>query len=644
MRELTIRGVVLGALITVVFTGANLSMGLRTGVTFSSSIPAAVISMALLRALGGGSILENNAVQTQASAAGTLCNVILVLPALAITGLWHGFPFWQTTGVCLAGGLLGVLFSVPFRRALVADGDLPFPEGIAAAAVLQAGHGGDEGRSGVRDLAAAGVAAGGFGLLTGTGLLGGAITGTMAAGNAVLRGGIAFSPALTGVGYLVGIGCCLALALGLLVAWGVAVPALGLLTGRAAGETAAALAERLWSGQVRLIGAGVIAAASVWTVGRLLGPVWAAVRAAWQAAADRRGGAVAERTERDLPIAVVGWGALGLAIPLGVLVAAAAREGGWDAGTGALIGFAMATAAFTVVFGFLMAAACGYMAGLLGSSSSPVSGIGILAAIATALPLSHLGAGRAMSAALMGTALVVTALVVTISSIANDNLQDLKTGRLLGATPWRQQLALGIGVVAGSVVVAPVLQVLYQAYGFAGSLPRAGMDTAAAMAAPQASLVASIAKGIFSHTLPWGMVVLGLGLGVVLVVVEERLRAGGRRFPALSVGIGIYLPPTVVAAIAAGGAIGWVAEQLARRRGIMPDDDTGGRLRRRGVLGASGFLVGESVAGLVLAGREVLGGHATAATGGTATAIGLAVFAILLALFFRAVSVPRLLK
>ncbi len=344
------------------------------------------------------------------------------------------------------------------------------------------------------------------------------------------------------------------------------------------------------------------------------------------------------RVERDLPINLVGAGALLLAVPMGGLVAACAADGGWSAGTGALLGLAVVAAVFTSVFGFLMAAACGYMAGLLGSSSSPVSGIGILGVMAVSLPLSRLPAGPGLSAALMAVALFVTAAVVTISSISNDNLQDLRTGKLLGATPWRQQVALLIGVAVGSAVVGPVLEILYRAYGFVGRMPRPGMDVEAAMAAPQASLVAAIARGIFGHTLPWTPVLIGLALGLVLVLLEDRLRPRGFRFPAL--GIGIYLPPTVVAAIAVGGVIGWIAERHARGAGIAPDDERGVRLRRRGVLLASGFLVGESTAGLVLAVREALGGHAGESTGVAAVVGGFAVFGTILALFFRAASRP----
>jgi putative OPT family oligopeptide transporter len=670
--ELTLRGLVLGAVITVVFMGANIYMGLKTGITFSSSIPAAVISMALLRAMGGGTILENNMVQTQASAAGTLCNVILVLPALVMIGHWQRFALWQTTGVCLLGGLLGVMYSIPLRRAMVVDSTLPFPEGVAAAEVLRLGGDGagsgasqvgaaGEARDGARALAVGGAAAAAFSLgVNGLRLVGDSMSWVATAGHAVFRIGTGFSLALLGVGYLVGIAACLSLLLGVAIAWGVAVPLLTALDPGPHAGSASDVAMAAWSGRVRLIGAGVIATGSVWCVLTLVRPMASSIRDALASARARHGGGAAglPRQERDLPITWVAAATLALSLPLAGLFAWFALPIEAGLGAPAFAALIVGATVFTMAFGFLMATACGYMAGLLGSSSSPISGIGILGTILVSLLLGAIlggsGSGPVGAAAAGGAgdtgrfavalALFLTSVVVTVSSIANDNLQDLKTGQIVDATPWRQQVALLAGVAVGAVVIAPLLDLLYQTYGFPGAMPRPGMDPARAMAAPQASLMAVIGNGIVTHQLAWGMVSIGLALGAVLVGVDELLQ---RRFdaqlPVLTVGIGIYLPPTVGLTIAVGGILEWLTRRHLRRCAASQQapGQSDEAARRRGVLLASGFLVGESVAGMALAAVEGAAGHSfpLAVVGpdfaATAGWIGLAGFSAAAILFYR---------
>ena len=638
--EITARGLVLGALITVVFMAANVYLGLKTGMTFSSSIPAAMLAMGALRLLGGSGILENNIVQTQASAAGTLCNVILVLPGLVLIGHWHGFPFWQTAGITLVGGLLGVAFSIPLRRALVMEAGLPYPEGVAAAEVLRAGEGG--GRAAERGLAVllAGLVGGGLvGFFTaGLRVLAEGVRTALSLGPAVFGLGTGFSLALVGIGYLVGIGACLAILTGVVLAWGIAVPLLTAL-GAHADLAPAVAAQAVWSEQVRLVGAGIMAAGAVWTLGTLARPILAGLRAGLRTA--RASDGALPRQERDLPLPLVAGGALALALPLAWLV----HDFAGDAG---LVGTALSLVAvstlFVMLFGFLMAAACGYLAGLLGSSTSPISGIGIITAMAAALLLPLVlgpAAGPEGARFVVAAALLVAAVIVTTASIANDNLQDLKTGQLVDATPWRQQAVLILGVAVGSAVIAPLMALLYEAYGFAGALPRPGMVPEDAMAVPQAALVTQIADGIVRGTLPWRMVLAGLGLGIVLVAVEARLRRRGVSFPALTVGIGMYLPLSVEVTIALGGLLGWLADRRLARAAAPPEAVEAAR--RRGVLLASGLLVGESGIGVLLTGADTLAGRSGSLAldgfaGAPALGLGLAVFAGGLALFYRLAS------
>ena len=648
MRELTLRGLVLGALITVVFTAANVYLGLKVGLTFASSIPAAVISMAVLRALGGGGILENNLVQTQASAAGTLSSVIFVLPALVMVGHWHGFPFWQSFGVCAAGGTMGVLFTIPLRRAMVVGSALPYPEGVAAAEILRVGHEqAAPGEPGAADIAAGGIVAACVSFAaTGLHVLGEGISQWFTLGSAAFRLSTGFSLALLGAGYLVGIAGGLSMLLGAVLAWGVAVPVLTTLHPAPAGTDIATYATGLWSHQVRFMGAGVIAVAAIWSLAGLMGPTIAGVRDSLAASRRAPGEAGAAETDRDMAprsILIV----FGVALLAMGAVFAAFLGGSAPAAVFGIWGLVAFGCAFSVVFGFLVAAACGYMAGLVGSSSSPISGIAIIATILTSLLLLLILHGSGMLAsdegrqAAIALALFTVSVVLATATVSNDNLQDLKTGYLVGATPWRQQAVLVVGCVVGALVIPPVLSLLYHAYGFPGAMPTPQMDAGQALAAPQATLMAAIARGIFGHALDWTSVLIGVSGGLILIVTDVVAKRTGRAgLPVLAVGIGLYLPPTVGVTLAIGAMLGWLID---RRLAGRADGERG---RRRGVLVASGFIVGESLVGVGMA--AVIGGSGSQAPlalvgeafAGPAQWIGLAAFGAVAAWFFLSVARP----
>lgn len=649
LPELTLRGIILGALITVVFTASNIYLGLKVGLTFSSAIPAAVISMAVLRLFPGANILENNMVQTQASAAGTLSSVIFILPGLVMLGHWQGFPFWLTLAICAAGGMLGVIFSIPLRHAMVVQSELPYPEGVAAAEILRVGSASQNGAggkqaTGLADLVAGGAAAGLFSFAAGgLRVLAEGANAWFAAGASVVRLSMGFSLALVGAGYLVGIVGGLAMLLGLVLTWGIAVPWLTAITPMPAGATLQSFGTSIWSTQARFIGAGTIGIAAIWTLGTLFKPMVEGVRAsmgALRGSPAGEGGAI-PRTQRDMPVPWIGAITLALLVVLAVTFAHFLAPAPLDAATQwKLVGCAVL---FAFVFGFLVAAACGYMAGLVGSSASPISGIGIIAVILVSLLILGIGTldglldtpqGGKFAIAL---AIFTTSAVVAVASISNDNLQDLKTGWLVGATPWRQQVALLIGCAAGAAVIPPVLELLYNAYGFAGALPRADMDPNQALAAPQATLMTAIATGIFTHRLNWSMILIGIGLGAVLIAIDEilRRRGGPARLPVLAVGIGIYLPPTVSSALVVGAVLSWWLLRAERRRAAARGDDVKTVLahaERRGTLLASGLIVGESLVGVALAAVIGLSGKeaplALVGEGFAATAqwLGLAAF------------------
>jgi putative OPT family oligopeptide transporter len=595
IRELTVRSILLGGIITLVFTAANVYLGLKVGLTFATSIPAAVISMAVLRWFSSSTILENNIVQTVASAAGTLAAIIFVLPGLVMIGWWHGFPFVTTAAITMTGGILGVLFSVPLRRALVVDSLLPFPEGRAAAEVLQvgsqAGEGAEESNKGLSVLVWSSLASAGFAILTQTKLVAAEAAAWFRAGPGAtgISGGLSF--ALMGVGHLVGLSVGLAMFLGLVIGWWILLPILTAQNPLPGG--AETWARTIFTQDVRFFGAGVIGVAAVWTLLKIAGPVLGGIRSAMAASAARRGGKALALEERDLPIGLVFFGSLAMLAPIGWLLWSVIAGGALAASAALLIGGALI---FVIVIGLMIAAVCGYMAGLIGASNSPVSGIGILSVVAASLMLVGLF-GRdtppGTSEALVAYALIVTGIVFGVATISNDNLQDLKTGQLVGATPWRQQVALIFGVIFGSLVVPPVLNILYAGIGFAG-MPGAGPD---ALPAPQAALISALAKGVLGGDLNWTMIGYGAMTGLGLILLDEVLgRAKILRLPPLAVGIGIYLPMAVILPTVIGAVVGWYYDRWADRT-ARPEF-----ARRMGVLTATGLIVGESLWGVVFAG------------------------------------------
>jgi putative OPT family oligopeptide transporter len=602
--ELTARGIVLGAVITLVFTAANVYFGLKAGLTFASSIPAAVISMAVLRALfRNATIWENNIVQTIASAAGTLSSIVFVLPGLVMVGWWTGFPFWASFGICVVGGILGVMYSVPLRRAMVTGSDLPYPEGVAAAEVLEVGSGGEAGTASPAALAEnrAGFAAVVWGSIVSTAfavviamrVFASDLVGYGRAGVATVSGfDIGLSFALLGIGHLVGITVGIAMFSGIVIAWVILVPAFSALH-PAVGD-AATVAGAVFHTQVRFVGAGAIGVAALWSLGRLARPVVGGVVSSLAASRARSAGGndALPITERDIPFNIVIAVSVLCLFPLAVLL------GAFLAGTplaSAAVPLVIGGLVYIVVAGIFVAAVCGYMAGLIGSSNSPVSGLGILTVLGASLLLlllTHPGDANAAKA-LVAFALFVTAIIINVATISNDNLQDLKTGQLVGATPWRQQVALVIGVIFGSITIPPVLNLLNQAYGFAGS-PMHGV-TSQALAAPQATLISALANGVIAGKLDWNLIGIGALIGLVIVAIDEILRRTVRRqFPPLAVALGIYLPMAVTFMVVVGAVAGKVYNDWVAGK---PNGDVAKRL---GILLASGLIVGESIFGIVL--------------------------------------------
>lgn len=634
-RELTWLGIALGGAITLVFTAANVYLGLKVGLTFASSIPAAVISMAVLRMLRTGSIYENNIVQTIASAAGTLSSVIFVLPGLVMVGWWTGFPFWESFGICAIGGALGVMYTIPLRRALVTTSDLPYPEGVAAAEILRVGAGSreaeGEGKDGLLAVVVGSLASALFACVAAMRIFTAEFDYFFRVGSGATGIGFGLSLALVGAGHLIGLSVGLAILGGVVIAWGIATPLLTALH-PVAGD-AATVAVGVWRHQVRMIGAGAIGTAAIWTLGKLALPVWNGLIAAIAASRTKaaHGTASLPRTEQDIPIGIVAASIAASAVPLAILLASFLGGGSFG---GSITILTSAGVLYILIAGFLVAAVCGYMAGLIGSSNSPVSGLAILAVLGISLALAAFahGSGDAGKPALIAFALFVTAIVLAVATIANDNLQDLKTGQLVDATPWRQQVALLIGVFFGALVIPPVLDLLNHAYGF----PGAAAPHAKPLAAPQATLISTLAIGVIDGRIDWGLIGIGALVGIAVIVVDELLRATGKwKFPPLAVGLGIYLPAATTLPVVLGAIVGWTYDRWAAKQ------PRAGHVKRLGVLLASGLIVGESLFGVLLAGIIVWSGSANPLSvvpdsfANWSTIIGLAAFAATIVLLYR---------
>ncbi|PYJ47244.1 MAG: oligopeptide transporter, OPT family [Verrucomicrobia bacterium] len=612
-KELTVRGVIIGVIITLVFTAANVYFGLKAGLTFSTSIPAVVISMAILRGFRDATVQENNIVQTVASAAGTLSSIIFVLPGLIMIGWWTGFPFWISFAICALGGILGVMYSIPLRRALVTTSDLPYPEGVACAEVLKVGSTGasevaseiEHGRAGLLAVLWGSIVSAVFAIIVATQIFASDVAQTFRIGKkgAVSGYDFALSFALLAIGHLVGISVGIAMLIGAVIGWGWGVPHYSALTHDVT-TAAAALAQSTWSHKVRFVGAGAIGVSAIWTLLKLVKPVARGLAGALAASRARKAGKADTLpiTERDIPIGIVGLVTLVCMLPIAWLLGYFGNISGLGAHVATLT---IGGVAYVVLMSFFVSAVTGYMAGLIGSSNSPLSGIGILVVIGAAL-LLVLGIKPYVSPdaakALMAFALFTTAVIFCVAAIANNNLQDLKTGQLVDATPWKQQVALVIGVIAGALVIPPVLDLVNHAYGFVGA-PGAELRPNP-LPAPQAGLISSLAQGVIAGNIDWSLIRTGGLIGVCIVLLDEILARTTRhmRVPPLAMGLGIYLPTQSTLMIVVGAVVGSFYDRRADRS-ARPE-----ARKQLGVLLASGLIVGESVIGVVISAIVVFSG------------------------------------
>lgn len=622
LPEITVKAVILGFILSAVLAGANAYLGLKVGLTVSASIPAAVMSMAILRFFRTSNILENNIVQTAASAGESLAaGVIFTLPALLMLQYWQGFDFLATMSIALTGGVLGVLFTIPLRRALIIEAQLHFPEGVATGEVLKAGS---EGGEGARYIALAGVAGAALKLFqTGFRLVADSAAGAVHAGRAVFGYGTELGVALLGVGYIVGLNIAILVFAGGLISWLFGIP---IYTAIASPEELAAITDgatgyeaalAVWSERIRYLGVGAMAIGGVWALLSLVKPIKDGILSSLDAVRQARSGHRSEvvRTDRDTPIHIVLWGTLAMTVPIFISFLLIVDQEALGITAGLYWGTLVLGLFFALLAGFLFSSVAGYMAGLVGSSNNPISGVTIATILSTSLLLLWIlgsqidfavDAMQATTAA--ATAILVGAVVCCAAAIAGDNMQDLKAGYLVGATPYKQQIMQVVGVVAAALVLAPILDLLFQAYGLGDVFPREGMDPSQALQAPQATLMSSVADGVFRQNLPWNMIIAGALIAAVIIVLDKYLERRGAEFrmPVLAVAVGIYLPLELTVPIFIGGLAAFFAKRSLRRRKDQIGDETAyeeavQRASRRGLLFASGLITGEALVGILLA-------------------------------------------
>ena len=620
MPQLTVKAIVTGVVLSIVLSGANAYIGLFAGLTVSASIPAAVMSMAVLSLFRRSNILEHNIVQTAASAGESLAaGVIFTLPALLMLNYWSVFDYWWVSVIALVGGLLGVLYTIPLRHSLIVSENLAFPEGQATAQVLRAG----QERGGEVSFLLLGAALGAVAKICETGLKaweGIAQWATRVGGDGIAYVGSNLSPALVGVGYIVGINIASLVLLGGLFSWNVALPVFGAYYLENYPQLAAAVAEMpaadaafaIWSTQIRYLGVGAMIVGGLWALLSLRGSLVDAFRRGFGKAGTDV--AVAE-TDRDTPmrIVVIGVGCMALlmwAIYHNVVDSA---------------GISLAMMLLMVTTGFLFSAVAAYMAGLVGSSNNPVSGVTIATILfSSLLMLLLVGRGDATAPAAV---IMIGAVVCCAAAIGGDNMQDLKAGRMVGSTPWKQQIMQVVGVVSATFVLAPILNVLLSAYGI-GPATDENPDS---LLAPQATLMASVAQGVLGvgQGLPWGMIYAGMGVGAAIIVCDEVLRArrAAFRMPVLAVAVGIYLPVELAVPIFIGGLVSWLAGRARGGEGARP-----------GSLYAAGLITGEALMGILIAVLIVAFSNPAPLALGLSLGVwpGLVALAVIVALLYRA--------
>lgn len=626
LLEFTVKGVVLGAILSMILAAANAYIGLLVGLTVSASIPAAAVSMGVLRFFKKSNILENNMVQTAASAGESLvAGTIFTIPALVMMKAWGTYEYWPMVSISIVGGVLGVAFTIPLRRALIVDARLKFPEGVATSEVLKTGGietergkgvaATAESRSGFRMLMQAAGIGGLFKLLeSGLGVFAGSVATTRAmfSGSYLFTGNITISPALVGVGYIVGLniatlvflGGVLGTIIGVPLNWVMNKESIMTATGISANvglmdltmDQWGALASESWQ-NCRRIGVGAMIVGGVWSLISLYKPLSAGIRASIAAykASETGSGVALPRTEMDMPINRVAQLVLLSSIPLFFIF-----YNVLGAYPDKLI-IALVMTILMLFFGFVFSSVAGYMAGLVGSSNNPISGVTIATVIVSALILLQLMGNTGIAATLGPIAVIYLAgLICSAAAIAGDNMQDLKCGHIVGSTPWRQQVYQVVGVVAAAFSIPFVLNILDAGEGIGRPIVEGGSF----LAAPQAGLMRDLSTGIFGAGIAWNYIFVGFALAIILIILDkyQEKRGSSFRFPILAVAVGVYLPFGLSITMFFGGLLA----HFVNKKSAVDSAEVRQKRGNTGLLLASGLITGEALMGVAVAAAAVI--------------------------------------
>ena len=606
LPEFTFKAIILSIILAVVLSAANAYLALKVGTTISASIPASVLALGILRFFKQHNVLESNLVQTAASAGEGMAGALAyVLPAMIFLHIWDSFPYWETAIIAMLGGLLGVLFSVWLRRVMLNLPVLHFPEGTAIGNLLKIPV----------------KKKGGLKLLANSGFIGGVIafaqTGLKVisdnlqlwafTGKTVFGFGCGFTPAVLASGYIVGFEVAISFSIGVIFGWIIILPLLGLYYGLPINITSAYdAATRLWDTHLRFVGVGTMLIGGLWTLLNLLKPILKVVHLSFTNLRKKKDELSKQhlRMEADIPPVLVIVGILTL-ISFSFFYIFYCFKEAHITGSVNFLGFAaFISIIYILIVGFLLATISSYVCGLVGSSNNPLSGLLITAILLLAflfMLIFHVYESK-QAHRVVSAVIIIATILAGVGAIAGENIQDLKAGRMVGATPWRQQLMMGIGVVVSAFIIAPVLQLLFNAYGMGGVYPRSGMDPSQMLAAPQSTLMAAVAQGVLTRHLNWWMVVLGASLAVIVIILDEFLKRRNFRVPALAVGLAIYLPPEVIMPVIIGGVISFLVKKPWQRKWRSAEQENEiAQRHQRGVLMACGMVAGSALMGVILA-------------------------------------------
>lgn len=601
LPEITIKGITLALILTIVLGAANAYLGIKIGMTISASIPAAVISMGILRWFKHSNVLENSIVQTTASAGEALvAGIAFTVPALLALHYWSNFNYLETVAIALIGGVFGVMFSVPLRRVMLADKALRFPEGVAIGSVLKVSAGKDVS---MKPLVLGGLVGSFISFAqSGIQIFSESVSTWFIHNDRVYGAGFGFSPAMLAAGYIVGIYVAASVVVGMVIAWVISLP---LLSHGALLHPKQMLdgVMSIWANKIRYIGVGTMLIGGVWTFITLFKPLITTLQTNLRARREKKHNPVTIRTEKDIPMHYINWSLALMLIPLFIFFYHGLAHSQLELSHAMHLSLSITAVLICVVFGFILAAVCAYFAGLVGSSSSPISGVTLaivlISAVIFYLLLHHTINLHDVHIATQVSAytILVAAIVATMGAISNDTMQDFKSGQMVGSTPWKQQVALILGMIAAAFVIPEVLKLLFNAYGMAGVMPRPGMDPRNMLAAPQATLMASVAKGVFGGKLPWGLISTGMIIGGITIIIDEIVKRKNMRLPALAVGMGIYLPFNVTSALALGGFLSHLVKVKAKK---LPEEIAEKRSQNAMML-ACGLVAGSALMGVILA-------------------------------------------